>query len=222
MKKIKLKEIIKERSARIWGIKVLICTLSLMLLGLGCGINVVTAQGADPITVFYEGLSKVLGISVGMVASILNASLVATVFFINRKYVHIGTVIYIFVLGTFINYGIWIYKCLQIPELFIWQLSGSLVGCVFCFIGLGGFMAVDIGIDPWTAAAVILSKKINKSFRIVKIVLDGLTLLFGWLMGGRVGIITVFCVVAGGPIIQKSYELLDKAFGKMIKSNCKN
>ena len=62
----------------------------------------------------------------------------------------------------------------------------------------------------------------KKSFRIVKIVLDALTLLFGWIMGGRIGIITVFCAFAGGPIIQKSYELLDKVFDKVIESNCKN
>ncbi len=222
MNKSKIRKIITQRSARIWGLKVIICALSLMILGFGCGINVVTAQGADPITVFYEGLSKVTGISVGMVASILNASLVAMVFFVSRKYVHIGTVIYIFILGTFINIGIFIYKLFPIPETFLCQIFFSLMGCFLCFIGLGGFMAADIGIDPWTAAAVIISKKINKSFRIVKIVLDALTLLFGWLMGGRVGLITVFCVFAGGPIIQKSYELLDKAFGKMIKSDCKN
>lgn len=222
MKKSKIREMITQRSAKIWGLKVMICTLSLMLLGFGCGINVVTAQGADPITVFYEGLSKATGLSVGMVASILNASLVTMVFFVSRKYVHIGTVIYIFILGTFINFGIWIYKLFPIPETFIWQIFFSLIGCVFCFIGLGGYMAADVGIDPWTAAAIIVSKKIHKSFRIVKIVLDGLTLLFGWLMGGKVGIITVFCVFAGGPIIQKSHELLDKAFAKMIKSDCKN
>lgn len=222
MNKINLREIVRKRSAREWGIKVLMCTLSLILLGFGCGINIVTAQGADPITVFYEGLSKVAGISVGMVASILNASLVVAVFFISRKYIHIGTVIYIFVLGTFINFGIWIYKFFNVPEMFICQLGFSLVGCLFCFIGLGGFMAADIGIDPWTAGAVIISKKMNKSFRTIKIALDGLTLLFGWLMGGKVGSITVFCAVAGGAIIQKSYELLDKAFYKMIESNCKN
>ena len=83
-------------------------------------------------------------------------------------------------------------------------------------------MSIDIGIDPWTATAVILSKKINKSFRLVKIVLDGLTLFFGWIMGGKVGIITVFCVFAGGPIIQKSNEILDKLIPKMLKFNHKD
>ncbi len=217
-----LKGIISRHLTKAFGIKILICSLSLMLLGLGCGINVITSQGADPITVFYEGLSKVTKFSVGSVAGMLNAGLVALVFFINRKYIHIGTVIYIFILGTFINLGMWIYSILQVPQVFVWQIIFSLVGCIFCFIGLGGFMAVDIGIDPWTAVAVIFSKRINKSFRMVKIFLDAFTLLFGWLMGGRVGIITIVCVFVGGPIIQKSYELLDKSFSKMLKSNCKS
>ncbi len=213
---------LKRESAILWGEKIIICALSLALLGLGCGINVIASQGADPITIFYEGLSKITGISVGMVANILNTTLVLSVFFINRKYVHIGTLIYLFVLGTFIDFGIWAYNYLNIPSTFVCQLAASLVGCLLCFIGLGGFMSIDIGIDPWDALAVILSKKLNKSFRLVKVILDLLTLLFGWLMGGKVGIITIFCAVAGGPIIQKSAEILDKVFTKMLKSKCES
>lgn len=213
---------LKNKKTVLWGKKIIICTLSLILLGIGCGINIITHQGADPITVFYEGLSKFLGINVGLTAGILNFSLVAFVFFVNRKYINIGTVIYIFVLGNFINFGIWVYNFLHIPNVFICQIIMSLIGCLFCFIGLGGFMSIDIGIDPWTAAAVILSKKINKSFRSVKIALDGLTLFFGWIMGGKVGIITIFCVFAGGPIIQKSNEILDKLIPKMLKFNHKD
>lgn len=213
---------LKNEKTVLWGKKVIICTLSLILLGVGCGINIAARQGADPITVFYEGFGKFLSMNVGLAVGLLNFSLVAFVFYVNRKYINIGTVIYLFVLGNFINFGIWMYNLLHIPNIFICQLIISLIGCLFCFIGLGGFMAVDIGIDPWTAAAVILSKKINKSFRSVKIVLDGLTLFLGWIMGGKVGVITVFCVFAGGPIIQKSNEILDKLIQKMLEFNHKD
>lgn len=213
---------LKNEKTVLWGKKVIICTLSLILLGVGCGINIAARQGADPITVFYEGFGKFLNMNVGLAVGLLNFSLVAFVFYVNRKYINIGTVIYLFVLGNFINFGIWMYNLLHIPNVFICQLIMSLIGCLFCFIGLGGFMAVDIGIDPWTAAAVILSKKINKSFRSVKIVLDGLTLFLGWIMGGKVGVITVFCVFAGGPIIQKSNEILDKLIQKMLEFNHKD
>ncbi len=78
---------------------------------------------------------------------------------------------------------------------------------------------MDVGIDPWTALAVIISKKMNKSFRLVKVSLDIMTLILGWIMGGTVGIITLFCAVIGGPVIQKSAELLDKILAKMLKFN---
>ncbi len=209
----------KRDLAVLWVKKVLICTVSLILLGIGCGINIVTSLGADPITVFYDGLSKATGLSVGITASVLNALLIITVFCINRKYINVGTLIYLFVLGIFIDFGIWIYNCLGIPQSFFPRLVASLIGCLICFIGLGGYMSTDIGIDPWTALAVIVSKKINKSFRLVKVSLDIITLILGWIMGGTVGIITLFCAVVGGPVIQKSAELLDKILAKMLKFN---
>ena len=232
---------VNSQNLILWIKKIIICTLSLILLGIGFGLNVATSQGADPITVFYDGLSKALNVSVGLTASVLNFSLISLILIfsfvsakVNKakgfseiigylfKYISIGTVIYLMVLGNFIDLGIWIYNLLNIPPIFVYQIGISLIGCVFCFIGLGGFMSIDIGIDPWTAFAVILSKKCNLSFRLIKIILDGLTLLFGWLLGGTVGVITLFCVVCGGPIIQKSAELLDKMLLKMLQSNYEN
>ena len=193
-----------RKSIILWAKKIIVCTLSLILLGIGCGINLATNQGADPITVFYDGLSVVSGITAGQVATILNAGLILIVLIFDfsdaRKKAN--------------REG----KKLTFFDIFnVSQISASLVGCLFCFIGLGGFMVVNIGIDPWTAAAVIITEKTKKSFGVVKIILDALTLFFGWLMGGVVGIITLFCAVAGGPIIQKSAEILDKTFKKMLK-----
>ena len=82
-------------------------------------------------------------------------------------------------------------------------------------------MSADVGIDPWTALAIIVSEKTNKSFKLVKIYLDIITLILGWIMGGTLGIITIFCALVGGPVIQKSSELLDKILAKMLKSNYK-
>ncbi len=150
-----------------------------MILGLGCGLNIAAAKGADPITVFYEGLNKLTGISIDWVTWILNGSLVIITFFINRKYVHIGTLIYVFVLGSSIKAALVIYGLLHIPHIFIIELIVSLIGCILCFIGIGGFMSIDIGIDPWTAIAIIASEKINKPFKFVKIIFDTATLILG-------------------------------------------
>ncbi len=235
---------INKESLVLWIKKIIMCTLSLILLGIGCGINLAANQGADPITVFYDGLSVALKITAGQVATALNATLIILVLAFdfadarkkskknNKKikfsdifnHIHIGTIIYLMILGVFIDFGVWAYGLLNVPNIMVWifnisQIGASLIGCLFCFIGLGGFVALAIGIDPWTAAAVILSEKTKRPFAPIKVILDALTLLFGWLMGGTVGIITLFCAFVGGPIIQKSAEILDKTFKKMLKSD---
>ena len=63
---------LKNEKTVLWGKKVIICTLSLILLGVGCGINIAARQGADPITVFYEGFGKFLNMNVGLAVGLLN------------------------------------------------------------------------------------------------------------------------------------------------------
>lgn len=200
--------------------KVIIGTFGIFLLGLSGAINIRTALGADPITVFYEGLSKFLNLNLGMTINILNTSLTALIFLIDRKYIHIGTLMYVLTLGSFVNFGVWAYDMLPIPNIFIVRLLVSLFGCFIAFIGLGMYISVDTGIDPWSAISVIINKKSGKSFRMVRTIQDALTLLLGYLMGGRVGIITVFCVCAGGVIIQKTIQIVDKILRNMLKSSC--
>lgn len=238
----------KQKNTVVFVVKVIICTLGLILLGIGSGMNLGADQGADPITVFYDGLSINFGCSAGQVATMLNAGLIIIVLLFDYfsalkkfksgvlqssseiipamfKHIHVGTVIYLLVLGAFMDFGIWVYNkfSVYIPTVAfggfnVSQIIVSLIGCVLCFVGLGGFMASDVGIDPWTAIVLIISEKTHKPFKFIKIILDAITLVFGWLMGGVVGLITLFCVFVGGPIIQKSAELLDKSFKKVLKS----
>lgn len=198
--------------------KILICTLGIALLGISGAINIKTRLGADPITVFYEGLSNFLHTNIGMTINVLNAILTLMVFFIKKRYVHLGTLVYVISLGTFVNFGIWAYDLLNIPDIYLVRLIVSVLGCFLAFIGLGIYISIDVGIDPWSAISVIISNKTGKKFAIVRFIQDALTLLFGYLMGGKVGVITLFCVLAGGPLIQKSIEVVDKLVKDMVKS----
>ena len=206
----------------LWTKKILICTLSLFFLGLAGSLNIKAALGADPITVFYEGLSKSLNMDIGITINILNVILTIAVLFIERKYINIGTLIYVLTLGYFVNFGIWLYELFPIPNSFIVRLLVSLFGCLLAFIGLGGFMAINIGVDPWTAITLIACEKLKKSFRLIRTILDASTLILGIILGGTFGIITVFCVLVGGFSIQKIYDVIDKMIKKMLKSNCED
>ena len=84
------------------------------------------------------------------------------------------------------------------------------------------YISIDIGIDPWSAASLIICQKTGKSFRLIRFLQDAITLIIGIIMGGTSGVITLVCVIVGGPAIQKVTEFVDKTIKLMIKSNCEN
>ena len=45
------------------------------------------------------------------------------------------------------------------------------------------------------------------SFRLVRVVIDGMMMLTGWLMGGVVGVASIIAVLGTGPLIQFFVQL---------------
>lgn len=213
---------LNKKNIVLWAEKVLICTLSIFLLGLSGAINIKADLGADPITVFYDGVSNFFHTNLGMTINLINFTLTVVVFFIKRKYIHIGTLIYVVFLGVFVNMGVYLYDLCCIPNTWIARFLVSIFGCILAFIGIGMYISIDIGIDPWSAASLIICQKTGKSFRLIRFLQDAITLIIGIIMGGTSGVITLVCVIVGGPAIQKVTEFVDKTIKLMIKSNCEN
>lgn len=200
-------------------LRIVVCTISIMFLGISIAFNTMADLGTDPISVFFIGMSKFTGLELGLSTNIVNFTLAVAVLIMDRKYINIGTLIYAFVLGISITLGMQIYNIIGFPDEIQWKILSAVIGCMLAFVGLASFISINIGIDPWTATAIIISKRIGKPFGHVKIVLDVTTMLLGKLLGGPIGVITLFTAVAGGPIIQKISEALDKVFLKVLKSN---
>lgn len=213
---------INRNNINLWLKKIVLCIFSLFCLGIASAFTMKAELGADPITVFYEGLSETLRINVGLMVNIINITLMLCVFFVNKKYISIGTLLYVVILGRFVNIGVFMYDLMNISGDFLPRFIVSIIGCFIAFIGLGVYMTIDIGIDPWTALAKIVSEKSNKSFRLTKTVLDLITLIIGMIFGGKFGIITIFCALVGGPIMQKTAEIIDKLLKNVLKLESKN
>ena len=85
--------------------------------------------GADPITVFYEGLSETLNINVGLMVNVINITLMLCIFFVNKKYISVGTLLYVVILGRFVNIGVWMYDLMNISGDFVPRFIVSIIGC---------------------------------------------------------------------------------------------
>ena len=133
--------------------RLIMCIIGVFLSGVAAGIFGFTAFGMDPFQVFAHGLWGLTPISYGTFYVILNAILLAFMFFFNRRMIGLGTIINLFLLGYVVEYtGVllqraydwialtvsdrkgWAFRVVRITTDFICVLTGGLLGAK---VGIG-------------------------------------------------------------------------------------
>jgi uncharacterized membrane protein YczE len=212
----------KKRSINNFLIKIVIALVGVAFVGFGIAFNSAAMLGNDAVAILYDGVRNIFGFPVsklGIVTNIVNYVIIVIAFILNRKYINIGTFIYTIPMGTFVGIGAKIYEYASFPPTLEFRILSSVIGCLMLFIGLGTFIAIDIGVDPFTAMAMILKDKINSEFKTAKIICDVTSLVIGFVLGGKAGVVTVMAALFGGPCIQFVSDFLKKsALMKFITS----
>ncbi len=178
--------------------------IGILFIGIGVAWNAANGLGNDPIGLVYDGMRNTLSLTsgqLGMVSNIINLTLITLLFLIGRRYVNIGTVIYILPYGFSISLGSRLYEALHISSL-AGQIGAGLAGCLFIYAGVALYIAVDIGLDPFTGIVMVIRDKLKLDYKKVKIGFDMTMILIGTLLGGTLGIVTILTALTAGPCIQ--------------------
>ena len=185
-------------------------TLSTAMIGAATCCYVRAGVGSDSVAVFNEGLSLFAGFSLGTAAWCLNLALLAAAFLTAREHLGWTTIYNSLLCGPFID----LMNRLLAPVLgfsdgllFRWGLFGA--GMLLVAVGCALMMRTCPGMSVNDAIATGISKKLGCSFRAVRVGIDAVLMLTGWLMGGVVGIGSLAAVIGTGPLIQWFYQ-----FGK--------
>lgn len=184
--------------------KVMLSFLGILLVGVGISLNAMAGLGNDPVTIFYDGIKNIAGLSqeqLGVATNMVNWGLMVLVFFLDKHYVNIGTFIYIIPLGTIIDSATKIIESLHISHTIMARSLMSASGCIILAMGLGLFIAIDIGVDSFTGIVLILRDKTKKPYKMVKICFDFTCVLMGILLGGKFGIVTLLTAIFTGILI---------------------
>jgi uncharacterized membrane protein YczE len=192
--------------------KLPIALMGVILVGFGIAFNSAGMLGNDAVSVLYDGVRKTLGIQVdklGLVTNLVNFVFLAAVVIFGRKYINIGTFIYALPLGNFVSIGFKVYEILNLPTTLAGRIVTSFFGCSMLFIGIGIFIAMDIGMDPVTGVNMLVRDKLKSQYKTAKVICDVSSLVLGFVLGGKAGVVTVIAALAGGPIIQKVSEVFD-------------
>lgn len=194
-------------------ISIVLAIVGIFFIGTGVAFNAAAALGNDPIGIMYDGIRNVAKLSpeqLGMASNIVNISLVVLVLFLNRHYINIGTLIYIVPYGTIVDMGRKIYYVIFKVQTLPTQIIGAGLGCLFLYLGVAMFIAADIGLDPFTGIVMVLRDKCKKEYKVVKICFDIVCILIGFILGGKIGIITILTAATAGPVIQLFADCIKK------------
>lgn len=194
-------------------ISIVLAIVGIFFIGTGVAFNAAAALGNDPIGIMYDGIRNVAKLSpeqLGMASNIVNISLVVLVLLLNRHYINIGTLIYIVPYGTIVDMGRKIYYVMFKVQTLPTQIIGAGLGCLFLYLGVAMFIVADIGLDPFTGIVMVLRDKCKKEYKVVKICFDIVCILIGFILGGKIGIITILTAATAGPVIQLFADCIKK------------
>ena len=190
--------------------------VGILFVGIGVAFNNCAGLGNDSIGIVYDGVrntAKLTTEQLGTASNYINFGIATILFFISRKYISIGTLIYVLPYGFFVSLGTGLYNLLSLPETILFRALVATVGSLLLYLGVAIFIATDIGVDPFTGIVMVIKDKTNKEYAPIKIMFDILMIIIGIILGGKFGIITLITALTAGPVIQ----FFTKKVGKILK-----
>lgn len=185
-----------------------------ILIGCGIALNNQANLGNDPVAIVYDGIKAVAGLSdsqLGIVVNLINWIMVGIVYWINKRYINIGTFMYIFPLGLIIDISTKLIQYYLPVHSILSEIIMAIIGFNLLFCGIGIYIAIDIGVDPISGIVLILKDKFQMPYRYIKMIFDTLCVGLGIALGGKFGVVTL-CAAFGAGIVISIYTSLTQKY----------
>jgi uncharacterized protein len=179
--------------------------LGFFLYGLGISLTINANLGLAPWGVFHQGLSNQLGISFGNAIIITGASIVILDIFLKER-VGWGTIGNVYFIGTFLDL-IGKADILPTPDNIIIKFLMVLLGMATISMATFLYLGSQLGSGPRDGLMVALTKKTNKQVGLIRTAIETSALLFGFLMGGKVGWGTLLMSLGLGYFVQTTFKI---------------
>lgn len=174
--------------------------VGMIILAFGIGMTIRGERfGIGPWDVLHYGLTETLGLTIGTWSIISGFVLILLMIVVYRKLPKIGTWINMVVIGVFIDISLFV-----LPEVssFGSSLAMFIVGVIVMGIGIGMYMAPNMGAGPRDSLMLILIDKLGMSINGARTTMEVSVALAGWALGGPVGIGTVLIAFGLGTLVQ--------------------
>ena len=179
----------------------------LAVFALGVHLTIFANIGLAPWDCLGMGIAQHSSLNYGITMTVM-AILILGIDLLLRERIGFGTIIDALLTGNFVQ----IYNDLNPLPKNSNVLTGLLLmtaGFVFMALGMRIYMSAAQGCGPRDSLLVGLGKRMPKiPIGAVEIILWGAVLLAGWLLGGPVGIGTLYSTIGAGTVMQMVYSAL--------------
>lgn len=169
----------------------------LVLYGASLALMVRAGLGLDPWDVLHQGLADHLPLTIGVVTIIVGA-LVLLAWIPLRQRPGPGTVSNVIVIGLAMDAAL---AVLDDPEPLIVRAVFLVVGVLLNGVATAAYIGARFGPGPRDGLMTGLVARTGRSIRLVRTSIEFSVLAVGWLLGGTVGVGTVFYAISIGPIV---------------------
>ena len=188
-------------------VRIALLLAGLTVAHLGVTLFLESDLGSDPFNVLVQGLYRSLPwpgwMTHGRVHLLVCLLIVLVLLAAARTYVRVGTLLCMALGGPIID--LWTIPLSPLfPDTLAlpWRLLALVAGCVILAFGMTVVIRSEAGTGPNDLVAVVLSDRTGKPFGPVRVAVDVLFALTGWLLGGVVGLGTIVCAALVGPCAQ--------------------
>ena len=159
--------------------------------------------GTDPFTCFVTGIANIFGSTYSTFYVIVTGALLIGVFFVERHYIGIATLINLFGTGISADFmrGLW---DMLIPNPGMGgRIILMLIGVFGTSLAASLYFTADLGVSAYDAVSLIAANKYKLlPFKVCRVLSDLVCVTVGVVFHAMVGVGTVITALFMGPVIQ--------------------
>lgn len=178
--------------------------------------NLYSGLGMSPWGVFHVGISETSGLTLGQVTQIVGLAVLLLGWALGFP-PGFGTVMNMFFVGWFtdrvIEWGLVPKPTDPLEQVMLLLLSVVLIG-----VGSLFYLRVQLGAGPRDGLMVGLVRRLDKQVWLVRGIIEVVVLVFGYLLGGPVGVGTIVTALTIGYSVQFAFRI-GKYEGKSLQMN---
>lgn len=187
--------------------RILMAAAGMLLTGISIGFFKRSMFGIDPYQCYVNGLANVIPIRFGTLYALVNLVQLVLVFFLNRRYIGISTLLNLFLLGYVVEFSeSLLTRLFGMPGMAL-RIAFLAVGVVVTCAAAALYYSADLGVSTYDAIPLYIAAREPKllghtlPFKAVRIACDLVCTAIGALLGAPVGVGTVITALFMGPLI---------------------